>query len=59
MLAPMPQHEYELQAALEYTFMRLGGTRPAYGSIVGSGAERHAASLHEGPRTRRSRATSS
>jgi Xaa-Pro aminopeptidase len=33
----MPAHEYELQAALEYTFMRLGGARPAYGSIVGSG----------------------
>jgi Xaa-Pro aminopeptidase len=38
MLAPQPQHEYEVQAALEYTFMRLGGARPAYGSIVGSGA---------------------
>jgi Xaa-Pro aminopeptidase len=37
MLAPMPQHEYELQAVLEYNFTRLGGTRPAYGSIVGSG----------------------
>ena len=37
MTAPMPSHEYELQAALEYTFTRLGGTRPAYGSIVGSG----------------------
>jgi len=37
MLAPQPQHEYEIQAALEYTFMRLGGARPAYGSIVGSG----------------------
>src|SRR5262249_50016126 len=37
MLAPLPQHEYELQAALEYTFMKLGGQRPAYGSIVGSG----------------------
>ena len=37
MTAPMPAHEYELQAALEYTFMRLGGSRPAYGSIVGSG----------------------
>ena len=38
MLAPMPSHEYEVQAALEYTFMRLGGARPAYGSIVGSGS---------------------
>src|SRR5262249_25258024 len=37
MTAPMPSHEYELQAALEYTFTRLGGSRPAYGSIVGSG----------------------
>lgn len=37
MLAPVPQHEYELQAVLEYTFRRLGGDRPAYGSIVGSG----------------------
>lgn len=37
MTAPMPAHEYELRAALEYTFMRLGGSRPAYGSIVGSG----------------------
>jgi Xaa-Pro aminopeptidase len=37
MLAPVPQHEYELQAALEYTFTRLGASRPAYGSIVGSG----------------------
>jgi len=37
MLAPEPAHEYEIQAALEYTFTRLGGSRPAYGSIVGSG----------------------
>ena len=37
MLAPIPQHEYEIQAVLEYNFTRLGGTRPAYGSIVGSG----------------------
>jgi Xaa-Pro aminopeptidase len=37
LLAPVPQHEYELQAVLEYNFTRLGGTRPAYGSIVGSG----------------------
>ena len=36
MLAPVPQHEYELAAVLEYTFRRLGGSRPAYGSIVGS-----------------------
>lgn len=37
MTAPIPQHEYELQAVLEYTFRRLGGSRPPYGSIVGSG----------------------
>ena len=37
MLAPVPQHEYEIQAVLEYNFTRLGGSRPAYGSIVGSG----------------------
>ena len=37
MLAPVPQHEYEMQAVLEYNFTRLGGSRPAYGSIVGSG----------------------
>jgi Xaa-Pro aminopeptidase len=38
MTAPEPQHEYELQAVVEYTFARLGGERPAYGSIVGAGA---------------------
>ena len=38
MLAPEPTREYELRAALEHAFTRLGGTRPAYGSIVGSGA---------------------
>jgi len=38
MLAPEPSHEYELQAVVEYTFARLGGERPAYGSIVGAGA---------------------
>jgi len=32
-----PTREYELQAAIEYEFMRLGGARPAYGSIVGGG----------------------
>jgi Xaa-Pro aminopeptidase len=37
MMAATPRHEYELQAVLEYTFTRLGGSRPAYGSIVGSG----------------------
>jgi len=38
MVAPEPAHEYELQAVVEYTFARLGGERPAYGSIVGAGA---------------------
>jgi Xaa-Pro aminopeptidase len=37
MLAAKPQHEYEIRAALEYTFVRLGAERPAYGSIVGAG----------------------
>src|SRR5262249_28787262 len=37
LLAPMPQHEYELQAVLEYNFTKLGASRAAYGSIVGSG----------------------
>src|SRR5688572_5116649 len=31
MLAPEPSHEYEIQAAAEHAFMRLGGRRPAYG----------------------------
>lgn len=31
-------HEYDLQAAVEYAFRRMGSERPAYGSIVGSGA---------------------
>lgn len=35
--APEPKHEYEWQAVLEYNFTRLGASRPAYGSIVGSG----------------------
>ncbi|MDB4898493.1 MAG: putative aminopeptidase, partial [Gemmatimonadetes bacterium] len=39
-----PAHEYELQGALEYTFVRLGGARPSYGSIVGGG--RHGTQLH-------------
>jgi len=30
-------HEYEIEAVLEYTFRRRGGTGPAYSSIVGSG----------------------
>jgi Xaa-Pro aminopeptidase len=37
MRLPNPAHEYELQAALEYEFMRRGAQRPAYGSIVGGG----------------------
>lgn len=32
-----PRHEYELRAALESTFIRMGAERPAYGSIVGAG----------------------
>ena len=39
-----PTKEYEIQAALEYAFMRLGGARPSYGSIVGGGA--HGTQLH-------------
>ncbi len=35
---PQPQHEYEIQSVLEGTFLALGGERPAYGSIVGSGS---------------------
>src|SRR5579884_2222337 len=35
--APEPKNEYEWQAVLEYNFTRLGASRPAYGSIVGSG----------------------
>jgi Xaa-Pro aminopeptidase len=38
LLMPAPEHEYEIQAVLESTFLRLGGERPAYGSIVGSGS---------------------
>ena len=39
-----PGKEYEIQAALEYAFMRLGGARPSYGSIVGGGV--HGTQLH-------------
>jgi Xaa-Pro aminopeptidase len=39
-----PAKEYELQAALEHAFMRLGGARPSYGSIVGGGV--HSSLLH-------------
>ena len=38
MLTANPSHEYELRAALEYTFTKLGAERVAYGSIVGTGA---------------------
>jgi Xaa-Pro aminopeptidase len=44
MLIAQPTKEYELQAALEYEFMRLGGARPSYGSIVGGGV--HGTQLH-------------
>ena len=37
MLGPEPAHEYEIQAAAEHAFLKLGGRRPAYGSIVGAG----------------------
>ncbi len=37
-------HEYDLQAAAEYAFRRGGASRPAYGSIVGSG--RRGTQLH-------------
>jgi len=36
-LAAPGLHEYDLQAAAEYAFRRGGSSRPAYGSIVGSG----------------------
>ena len=39
-----PSKEYEIQAALEYAFMLLGGARPSYGSIVGGGV--HGTQLH-------------
>jgi Xaa-Pro aminopeptidase len=44
MLIPEPTKEYEIQAALEGTFLRLGGARPSYGSIVGGGV--HGTTLH-------------
>lgn len=44
MSIPEPTKEYEIQAALEGTFLRLGGTRPSYGSIVGGGV--HGTQLH-------------
>lgn len=39
LMMPEPEHEYQIQAVLESTFLELGGERPAYGSIVGSGAD--------------------
>jgi Xaa-Pro aminopeptidase len=39
-----PTKEYHLQAALEHGFLRLGGARPSYGSIVGGGV--HGTQLH-------------
>jgi Xaa-Pro aminopeptidase len=39
LMMPQPAHEYEMQAILEGTFLRLGGERPAYGSIVGAGSD--------------------
>jgi Xaa-Pro aminopeptidase len=44
MTMAQPSKEYEIQAALEYAFMRLGGARPSYGSIVGGGV--HGTQLH-------------
>jgi Xaa-Pro aminopeptidase len=44
MLTADPQHEFELKAALEFEFTRRGAERPAYGSIVGAGA--NAGTLH-------------
>ena len=44
MLTADPRHEYELKAALEFEFTRRGAERPAYGSIVGAGA--NAGTLH-------------
>jgi Xaa-Pro aminopeptidase len=44
MRVAQPTKEYEIQAALEYAFLRLGGARPSYGSIVGGGV--HGTQLH-------------
>ena len=38
LMMPQPRHEYEIQSVLESTFLTLGGERPSYGSIVGSGS---------------------
>jgi Xaa-Pro aminopeptidase len=42
--------EYEVQAIVEYTFRRLGGDRPAYSSIVGSGPNSTSLHYDAGPR---------
>ncbi|MES2522990.1 MAG: aminopeptidase P N-terminal domain-containing protein [Gemmatimonadota bacterium] len=44
MLAPEPSWEYEIQSTVESEFLRMGATRPAYGSIVGAG--RNGTTLH-------------
>ena len=38
MAAPEAKWEYEIQATMESAFTRLGSSRPAYGSIIGAGA---------------------
>ena len=38
MAGPEARWEYEIQATMEYAFTRLGAARPAYGSIIGAGA---------------------
>ena len=43
-IAQQDRLEYELEAILNYTFRRLGAAGPAYGSIVGGGA--NATTLH-------------
>ena len=43
-IAQPGRYEYELEAVLNYTFRRRGGAGPAYGTIVGGGA--NAATLH-------------
>ena len=59
MLAPEPAHEYEIQAVVEYTFIAARRRAARVRLDRRRGRERHAAPLHEGPRRRRSRATSS
>ncbi|MBI2795337.1 MAG: aminopeptidase P N-terminal domain-containing protein [Gemmatimonadetes bacterium] len=38
MAAPEAKWEYEIKATMENAFTRLGAARPAYGSIIGAGA---------------------